>query len=90
MSESETMTEAEQVLTADYDWTDEPIDIESIDGLPEAIEQVAEERDENVLVRCEDRVADYDVYWNSKTETVRFAAVVVGASYEVPEEYIDD
>lgn len=84
------MTEADQVLTASFSWTDDPVDIDEIDGLRDAIENVASDPDGgNVLVRCEDRVADYDVYWNTKTETVRFAAVVPGASYEVPQEAIE-
>ena len=41
------------------------------------------ETKEKELVRCEDRVCDYDVYWNSKTNAVRIAAVAMGASYEV-------
>ena len=75
----------EQVLTASFDWTDEPVDPSEIPGLMDAIERVAETK-EKELVRCEDRVSDYDVYWNDKTNTVRFAAVVPGASYEVPED----
>jgi len=81
--------EAEQKLTADYDWSDEPIETDNIDGLNEAIEHVQSNPDEKVLVRCDDRVADYDVYWNPKTEAVRVAAVAVGATYEVPDEFHD-
>jgi len=83
------MTQAEQVLTADFDFTDEPLQIDEIAGLPEAVQEVAETKDKK-LVRCDDRVSDYDVYWNPKTETVRVAAVVPGASYEVPKEALED
>lgn len=75
----------EQKLTASYNWSDEPLDTSDIDGLEEAIERVEANHEEKVLVRCEDRVADYDVYWNSKTDAVRIAAIAPGASYEVPE-----
>lgn len=78
--------ECEQKLTASYDWNDSPLNTGDIEGLDEAIEQVDENHDERVLVRCEDRVADYDVYWNSKTDTVRIAALVTGATYEAPDE----
>lgn len=83
------MTEATQVLTADFDFTEEPLETDDIDGLNEAIQRVAETHDKE-LVRCDDRVPDYDVYWNEKTDTVRVAAVVIGASYEVPKEVLTD
>ena len=76
----------EKKLTADYSWSDEPLETNEIDGLNEAVERVEDDHDERVLVRCEDRVADYDVYWNSKTDAVRIAALVTGATYEVPDE----
>jgi hypothetical protein len=82
------MTQAEKVLGVECEFSDEPLEIEEIDGLPEAIKEVAESEDKQ-LVRCEDRVSDYDVYWNEKTGTVRVAAVVPGASYEVPEDYVN-
>lgn len=78
------MTEAKNVLKANYSFNDEPLEIDEIDGLPEAVKEVADTR-EKTLVRCEDRVTDYDVYWNEKTETVRIAAIVPGATNEVPE-----
>jgi len=83
------MTEIEQVLSADYDFGDEPLDISKIDGLEAAIKRVAETKDKE-LVRCEDRVPNYEVYWNDKTNTVRVAAVCLEVSYEVPQEYIED
>ena len=76
---------AERVLTASYDWSDEPLNVNEIDGLRDAVERVRETQ-EKELVRCEDRTADYDVYWNTKTDSVRIAAVVLGASYEVTED----
>ena len=83
-------TEAEQVLTADLTFSDEPLNIDDVDGLRNAVEEVAREQpDENVLVRCDDRVCDYDVYWNSKTDSVRVGAVAIQASYEVPMDEVD-
>ncbi|WLW38140.1 hypothetical protein [Halorubrum tailed virus BLv36] len=73
---------AEHVLSASYEWGEEPLNINKIDGLQEAVERVRETK-EKELVRCEDRVCDYDVYWNRKTNAVRIAAVAMGASYEV-------
>lgn len=81
------MTEAQNVLRAEVEFSDEPMEIESVDGLAEAIESVAESQNGPVFVECEDRFADYKVYWNSKTETVRFGAVVSGAVYEVPDSF---
>jgi len=75
--------EAEQVLTADYDTTDAPLQINDIPGLRDAVERVADAEGGRELVRCEDRVMNYDVYWNSKTGTVRIGAVAMLASYEV-------
>jgi len=75
---------AEQVLTASYDMTDKPLQVNKIEGLSEAVERVSETH-ERELVRCEDRVMDYDVYWNSKTDTVRIGAMAMLASYEVDE-----
>jgi len=78
---------AEQVLTASYEMTDEPLETDGIPGLNDAIETMREEQsDENILVRCEDRVANYDVYWNTKTDSVRIAAIMTKASYEVDDE----
>ena len=83
-------TEAEQVLTADLTFSDEPLNIDAVDGLREAVKEVAREQpDENVHVRCDDRVCDYDVYWNSKTDSVRVGAVAIQASYEVPMDEVD-
>ena len=82
------MPEAEQVLRAEIQFTDEPINTDDIDGLNDAIQEVAETH-EKQLVRT-DGVQDYDVYWNPKTETVRVAAVVMGASYEVPSKFLED
>lgn len=80
---------AEQVLKTDVTFSDEPIDTDEIPGLNDAIERVAETK-EKELVRCDDRLSDYDVYWNDKTDTVRFAAVIPGASYEAPQDAIGD
>lgn len=77
------MVEAKQVLTAEFEFSDDPIETDEIDGLNDAIERVRETK-EKEIVRCDGRVADYDVYWNEKTDAVRVAAVVLGASYEVP------
>lgn len=82
------MTEAKQVLTADVTFSDEPLPIDEIEGLSEAVQEVADSR-EKQLVRCENRVCDYDVHWNENTDTVRVIAIVPGASYEVPEEVIE-
>lgn len=81
------MTEAKQVLTADFTFDDKPLQVDEIDGLMETVQAVAE-HENKTLHRCENRVCDYDVYWNEKTNTVRIAAVVPGASYEVSEEAI--
>jgi len=77
---------AEQVLTASYDMTDAPLQINDIPGLRDAVERIADAEEGRELVRCEDRVMNYDVYWNSKTETVRIGAVAMLASYEVDAE----
>ena len=77
----------EQKITAEYEWSDEPLETNKIDGLNEAIEAVGDDHDKRILVRCEDKVADYDVYWNAPTDAVRVAAVVTGATYEVPTEH---
>jgi len=74
---------AEQVLSAEYEMSDEPLAVDEIDGLRAAVNRVADAEEGRELVRCEDRVTDYDVYWNSKTDTVRIAAVAMLASYEV-------
>ena len=70
------------VLSAEYEFSEEPIETDEIDGLNEAIERVRNTKDKE-LVRCEDRITDYDVYWNDTTESVRVGAVVMAASYEV-------
>lgn len=77
----------EQKITAEYTWSDEPLETNKVDGLNEAIEAVADDHEKKILVRCDDRVADYDVYWNDGTDAVRVAAVALGASYEVPTEH---
>ena len=77
------MTDAEQVLTAEYEMTDSPLAVDDIDGLQAAVERIAEAGEGRELVRCEDRVMDYDVYWNRPTETVRIAAKAALACYEV-------
>jgi len=80
--------EIENVLRAEYEFSDEPLELAGIDGIHEAIEHVAESQ-ESVVVECDDRVPDYKVYWNTKTDTVRVGALVTGASYEVPQEHTD-
>jgi len=80
------MTEAKNVLKADFTFSDEPLEIDDIEGLPEAVKATADDKEKR-LVRCEGRVSDYDVYWNSKTDSVRVAAKVPAASYEVPQEF---
>jgi len=82
-------TEAEQCLTANYEMTDAPLEIDEIDGLAEAIQTVRNDHDALELVRCESRQMDYDVYWNEKTDAVRVGAVALLASYEVPEEFVE-
>lgn len=77
--------QAEQVLTADYEMSDEPLVIDDIDGLREAIEQVQDAEDGSAFVQCDDRVMDYKAYWNDKTESVRIAAVAMQAAYEIDE-----
>jgi len=79
------MVEANQVLSASYETTDAPLQVSDIEGLPEAVDRIQEAEEGREFVRCEDRVMDYDVYWNSKTETVRIGAVAMLASYEVDE-----
>jgi hypothetical protein len=86
---TESPEQAENVLRAEYEFNDEPLNLTDIDGIYNAIAEVADTK-ESVLVECEDRVPDYKVYWNSKTDTVRIGAYVIGASYEVPTEYTDD
>ena len=80
--------EIENVLRAEYEFSDEPLDLAGVDGIYEAIHDVAETK-EGVIVECEDRVPDYKVYWNSSTGTVRVGAFALCASYEVPKEYIE-
>jgi hypothetical protein len=81
--------EAKNVLRAEYEFSDDPLQLDQIDGIFEAIEEVARTR-EAAIVECEDRVPDYKVYWNSKTDTVRIGAIPVCASYEVPGEYTEN
>jgi len=83
------MTEAENKLRADYDFNDEPVEIEDKDGLPEAIQEVSETK-ESVYVPQPESVADYKVYWDHKTDSVRFAAMVAGATYEVPDSFVEE
>ena len=78
--------EIENVLRAEYEFSHAPLDLSEIDGIYEAIVEVAETEDA-AIVECEDRVPDYKVYWNSKTGTVRVGAYALCASYEVPKEY---
>jgi len=91
MTEQDTLGErpheAENVLRAEYEFTDEPLDLREIDGMYNAIKEVARTKNA-VYLECEDRVADYKLYWNSSTETVRVGAVAMCASYEVPEDYV--
>lgn len=86
---AEAPDEATNVLRAEYEFSDDPLDLTGIEGIYDAIDEVAGTK-ESVLVECEDRVSDYKVYWNSKTDTVRIGAYVIGASYEVPADYTDD
>jgi len=74
---------AENVLRAEYEFSDEPLDVDEINGLREAITEVAETK-EPAYVPSEDRVSDYKVYWNDSTDSVRIGAIPVCASYEVP------
>ena len=87
-NDTERPEEIKNVLRAEYEFTDEPLDITGIDGIYKAIEEVAETQ-EVAIVECEDHISDYKVYWNSKTETVRIGAYAVCASYEVPKKYTD-
>lgn len=80
--------EIENVLRAEYEFSDEPLDLSGIDGIYAAIREVAETQ-EAAIVECEDRIPDYKVYWNSKTDTVRVGAYALCASYEVPQEYTE-
>jgi len=80
--------EIENVLRAEYEFSDEPLNLEPIDGIHDAIAEVAKTK-EPFLVECNDRVTDYKVYWNDKTGTVRVGARVTAASYEVPAEYTE-
>jgi len=89
MSDTNKPTEAENVLRAEYEFSDDPLELGAIDGIYAAIQEVAETK-EAAIVECEDRVPDYKVYWNSKTDTVRIGAIPVCASYEVPKEYVDE
>jgi len=79
---------AEQVLTAEYELTDDPLAVDRIDGLEAAVDRVRQTK-EKELVRCDDRIADYDVYWNDKTDTIRIAATFILASYEVDPEDVE-
>jgi hypothetical protein len=87
-ADTERPEEIENVLRAEYQFSGEPLDLTDIDGIYEAIREVAETQ-ENVIVECEDRVPDYRVYWNSSTGTVRVGAFALCASYEVPKECTD-
>lgn len=94
MSENQTElsdrpTQAENVLRAEYEFSDDPLQLDAVDGIYAAIEEVAETK-EAAIVECEARVPDYKVYWNSKTDTVRIGAIPVCASYEVPQEYTEE
>jgi len=76
------------VLRAEYEFSDDPLDLTDIDGIYDAIEEVAKTHNA-VIVECEDKIPDYKVYWNSKTDTVRIGAYAICASYEVPSEYTE-
>jgi hypothetical protein len=89
MNDTNKPTEAENVLRAEYEFSDDPLELAAIDGIYAAIQEVAETK-EAAIVECEERVPDYKVYWNSKTDTVRIGAIPVCASYEVPKEYVDE
>lgn len=80
--------EARNVLTATYEFNDEPLTVTEIDGLRAAVQEIAAAEEGETIVEA-DRVPDYKVYWNSKTETVRIGALVMGASWEVTEEELD-
>jgi len=82
------MTKAENKLTASYTFDDDPVEIEEKEGLTEAIKEVQETK-EHLYVPQDDSVVDYKVYWNEKTDAVRFAALVAGAAYEVPDEFFE-
>lgn len=84
------MAEAEQVLTADYDVTDDPIDIDEIDGLAHAIEAVRNDGEGYRWVDPPDRVGYYRVYWNGATDDVRIGFFAMLASYEPPEDVDGD
>jgi len=80
--------EIENVLRAEYEFSDEPLDLTGIDGIYEAICDVAATK-EAAIVECDDRVPDYKVYWNDSTDSVRVGAYALCASYEVPQEYTE-
>lgn len=80
--------EAKNVLRADYEFSDDPLDLTAIDGIHDAISEVADTHGE-VFVEAPDRIPSYKVYWNDKTDTVRIGAMPICASYEVPKEYTD-
>jgi len=82
MSKHDMPDEAENVLRAEYEFNDDPLDLTEIDGIYEAIKEVAQTK-ESAIVEPEDRVPHYKVYWNTKTETVRIGAYAMCASYEV-------
>ena len=73
---------AEQVMTAEYSFSDEDLPVSDIDGLSDTVQSVREDKIKR-FHRCEDRLCNYDVYWNEKTDSVRIAAVVPAATYEV-------
>jgi len=75
----------EQVLTAKFDVSDEPIKPAEVEGLEEAIGNVKDTH-EGEFVRCENRIGDYYVRWNEPTETVRCDFVLPRATYEVADE----
>lgn len=89
MTDSDRPTEAENKLRAEYEFSDEPLDLTGIEGIYDAIDEVAETK-KPVIVECEDQVPDYKVYWNTKTDTVRIGAIPVCATYEVPQEYTEE
>lgn len=78
------MTKAEQVLTAEYDVADDPINIDEIEGLASAIEAVRNDAEGHQWVDPEGRVGCYRVYWNDATDDVRVGFFAMLVSYEPP------
>jgi len=79
---------AENILRIDHSFNDNPLGLRDIDGIYEAIEEVAETH-EDVIVESDGIVECYKVFWNEPTETVRIGSMPVCATYEVPQEYTE-